>query len=86
MNFPPICIFPEGGTSNSRYLLTFKRGAFVGNKTVQPIVLKFHWSDMSPAYDVMPFFPLIIFLMSYGCVTCTMKILPPFTPNEYLYE
>jgi 1-acyl-sn-glycerol-3-phosphate acyltransferase len=28
--FPPICIFPEGGTSNSRYLLSFKKGAFIG--------------------------------------------------------
>jgi hypothetical protein len=34
----------------------------------------------------MPFLPLVIMTMSYGWFTCTVKVLPPFTPNEYLFE
>lgn len=84
-NFPPLCIFPEGGTSNSRYLLSFKKGAFLAEKPVMPIILKYNWTDFSPCYDIMPFFPLVIMTMSYGWFTCTVKVLPPFKPNEYLY-
>ena len=86
MRFPPLCIFPEGGTSNSRYLLSFKKGAFIGEKTVRPVVLKYNYTNFSPCYDIMPFIPLVILTMSYGWFTCTVKVLPPFKPNEYLFE
>ena len=65
--------------------MSFKKGAFIGDKTVRPLILKYNWDDFSPAYDIMPFIPLIIMTMSYGWFTCTVKILPPFTPNDYLY-
>lgn len=42
-------------------------------------------TDFSPCYDIMPFLPLIIMTMSYGWFTCTVKVLPPFVPNDYLY-
>ena len=58
--YPPICVFPEGGTSNGQYLLSFKRGAFASLKAVKPIVLKYSWGSVSPAWDVMPFLPLVI--------------------------
>jgi lysophosphatidylcholine acyltransferase/lyso-PAF acetyltransferase len=64
--FPPLCIFPEGGTSNSKYLLQFKKGAFIGEKTVRPIVLKYNFTNFSPCYDIVPFLPLIIMTMAYG--------------------
>lgn len=84
--YPPICIFPEGGTSNGRYLLAFKRGAFAANRTVKPIVLRYSYGVLSPAYDVAPFVPLVIMTL---CLLCDFKIevleLPPFTPTDYLY-
>ena len=67
-------------------MLKFKKGAFIGNKAVTPVVLKYDWTNMSPAYDVMPLIQLVVFLMSYGWTSCTMKVLPPFIPNDYLYE
>jgi lysophosphatidylcholine acyltransferase / lyso-PAF acetyltransferase len=58
--YSQIVVFPEGGTSNSRYILNFKKGGFAGLKTVQPIVLKYEWKTFSPAYDVAPFFPQVL--------------------------
>ena len=78
MRFPPLCIFPEGTTSNSRYILSFKKGAFISEKAVMPVVLKYNWTDFSPCYDIMPFIPLVIMSMSYGWFTCTVKVLPTF--------
>jgi len=32
----PITIFPEGGTSNGQYIVSFKRGAFGSLRAVKP--------------------------------------------------
>ena len=50
-------IFAEGGTSNGKYILGFKKGGFVAIKPVIPVVLKYEYDVMSQAYDVTPFFP-----------------------------
>ena len=35
-DYEPIIIFPEGGTTNGKYLVNFKKGAFVGLRAVFP--------------------------------------------------
>ena len=85
-DYPPIVVFPEGGTSNGKYLITFKKGAFYGLRAVQPIVLKYEWEHFSPAYDLLPISVTLIMSLSFPWYTCTMKILPPMLPNEYLYK
>ena len=32
--YPPLIFYPEGGTSNGRYLLKFKKGAFTGLNSI----------------------------------------------------
>lgn len=85
--YPPIVIFPEGGTSNGRYLLQLKRGAFAGNVAVKPCVLRFTYGTLSPSYDVTPFFPLVIMTL---CLNCDIKVnlieLPLFVPNDFMYR
>ena len=39
--YPPVAIFPEGMTSNNRYLHPFKKGAFAAERTVIPITLNY---------------------------------------------
>ena len=36
----PLLIFPEGGTTNGTSLINFKKGAFIAEKTVRPVILK----------------------------------------------
>jgi len=53
---------------------------------VKPIVLKFSFGTLSPAWDIVPFWPLIIMHLSLFDFKCEVLELPTFTPNEYLYK
>ena len=37
----PLCVYPEGMSSNNEYLLPFKKGAFVNLSSTQPYCLKY---------------------------------------------
>jgi lysophosphatidylcholine acyltransferase/lyso-PAF acetyltransferase len=84
--YPPICIFPEGGTTNGKYLMQFKRGAFASLRAVKPVVLRYVWSSLSVAWDVIPFLPLAIMMFSRFYTRCDVIELPTFVPNDYLFE
>jgi 1-acyl-sn-glycerol-3-phosphate acyltransferase len=84
--YPPICIFPEGGTSNGHYILPLKRGAFASLRAVKPIILKYSYGTVSPAWDVAPFMPLVIMMLSLFDFKCEVIELPTFIPNDYLFS
>jgi lysophosphatidylcholine acyltransferase/lyso-PAF acetyltransferase len=83
--YPAMTIFAEGSTSNGHYLLSFKRGAFAALRAVKPVILKYSFGTMSPAWEVMPFWPMVIMHMSLFDFKCEVLELPTFTPNEYLF-
>ena len=37
----PLLLFPEGTTTNGRFLLPFKTGAFLAGQPLQPVVLRY---------------------------------------------
>lgn len=43
--YPPLIIYPEGGTSNGTTLLQFKKGAFHSLRSIQPICIKYTSQD-----------------------------------------
>jgi hypothetical protein len=51
-------------------LTPFKRGAFVGLKTVIPMFLEYEYYTVSPSYDCILGFELFIFLASTS-IFCT---------------
>lgn len=53
---------------------------------MKPVVLQYESAGVSPAYDVMPFFPLYILQCCSYNFTCRFTELPPFIPNEYLFK
>jgi len=79
-------IFPEGGTSNGKSLLQFKKGAFLGEKRVTPIFLKYHHGHFSPSFEVIDFFPLAWMQMSSPWMKVDVNLMPDFEPNEYLFR
>jgi hypothetical protein len=66
--------------------MQFKRGAFASLRASRPVVLKYIWSNLSPAWDVIPFLPLAIMMFSLFYTRCDVLELPPFIPNDYLFE
>jgi hypothetical protein len=66
--------------------MAFKRGAFASERAMKPVVLKYIWSTLSPAWEVIPFMPLAIMQFSLFYVKCEVVELPIFIPNDYLFE
>lgn len=85
-NYLPLCIFPEGCTTNGQYLLTYRRGGFQGLKAVQPVYCKY-WAPMiRPSIECVDIAALIVLAFCHGPYTCTVHSMPVFEPNEYLFE
>ena len=84
--YPPICVYAEGTQTNGTHLLTFKKGAFAGLNTVQPVVLKFKWNFISPTWEGMPFIAHAVLMYCLGTYHVDVNILPPFKPNQNLLE
>jgi len=39
--FPRVLLFPEGTTTNGRFLLSFQMGAFIPGYPIQPVVVRY---------------------------------------------
>jgi len=79
-------IFPEGTTSNGKQVMPFKQGAFLTEKTITPILLKYSDGLVSTAYDIIDLGPLLIMMCCWGFYSCEVKVLPDFQPNCYIFE
>ena len=68
-------------------MLKFKKGAFVAEKRIQPLVLRYNTQAiLSPAYDVIELLPLFIMELSWSCISCNIIKLPEIYPTEYLFN
>lgn len=85
--YPQICIYPEGTQTNGTHLLSFKKGAFLGMRAVQPVILKYRWKNFSPTWEGMPFLSHCMMQFAlFRWFVCDVYILPAFKPNDYLLE
>lgn len=58
--YPPLLIYPEGTTSNGKFLYSFKKGAFINEKKIRPFILKYSTNGVvNPCWDVIDIKPLI---------------------------
>lgn len=83
-----VSIFPEGATTNGKYLLEFKRGAFASLGGVQPNYSKI-WTSSGQSVAQTEAIPFLNYFVSFVCMhgysTLTMYEMPVFTPNEYFW-
>lgn len=51
MQFGSVFFLVEGTTTNGDFLLPFKSGAFLSGAPVQPVILRYPYQRLSPAWD-----------------------------------
>ena len=84
--YPPLIMNAEGGTTNGRYIIKFKKGAFVGNYPCKPVVLKYHSPHVDLEQCVMPIYMhIILSSMNIGGHVEYLEF-PVFKPNEYFFK
>jgi 1-acyl-sn-glycerol-3-phosphate acyltransferase len=78
----PMLLFPEGTTTNGKYLLPFKTGAFLAGLPVKPAILRYETRHMSPAWESIPALRHIILMLCNPVHSVTCYELPVYVPSE----
>jgi len=82
----PLIINAEGGTTNGKYLIQFKKGAFVGLKSIQPRVIKYNYLAQSPSSGVLEGLPHYLIGACSPPTIVSRVELPVFRPNEFFFQ
>jgi len=78
----PVLLFPEGTTTNGKYLLPFKTGAFIAGVPVKPIVLKYKTRRMSPSWESMNGVRHVMLMMAHPFHSAAVYELPTYYPSQ----
>jgi lysophosphatidylcholine acyltransferase/lyso-PAF acetyltransferase len=79
---PPLVLFPEGTTTNGKYLLAFKTGAFVAGLPVQPVILAYEQRCFSLAYETIRGWKYILGVFRQFSNRLYVIYMPIYVPNE----
>mmetsp|Transcript_6823 Transcript_6823/g.11510 ORF Transcript_6823/g.11510 Transcript_6823/m.11510 type:complete len:95 (+) Transcript_6823:677-961(+) len=74
----PLVIHAEGCTTNGKGLIQFKKGAFVGLRSIMPKVHKFHSFCQEPVSGVTDGLPQYLVMAACLFSTAEVLILPVF--------
>ena len=80
-------IFPEGCSTNGKYICDFKKGAFAGLRPVKPICYKY-WSWRGIINDGSGMNVWWYSILLFHCIVTGVVLneLPVFAPNDYFWE
>ena len=89
LNKRSVCIFPEGTSTNGRYVLPFKSNLFQSsidtNKPILPICLRYeehhHYSDKVAFVDDMSLVDSILKIKKEKHITAILEVLEPIRPR-----
>ena len=89
LNKRSVCIFPEGTSTNGRYVLPFKSNLFQSsidaNKSILPICLRYeehhHYSDKVAFIGDMSLVDSIIKIKKENHITAILEVLHPIRPR-----
>jgi len=79
---PPIVIFPEGTTTNGKYLIEFKNGAFYPLKPIQPVLIHYKFKYFNPCWVELNGFQYFVFLLTQWSNAVEITFLPMVKPTE----
>lgn len=79
---PPVCIFPEGTTTNGHHLLKFRTGAFVAGTPIAPVLIRYKYKWFSPSYETIKTPQYLYGLLSQFANRVEYVRLPVYHPSE----
>ncbi|PHU20908.1 Lysophospholipid acyltransferase LPEAT1 [Capsicum chinense] len=79
---PMMLLFPEGTTTNGDFLLPFKSGAFLAGAPVQPVILRYPYQRLSPAWDSISGVRHVILLLCQFVNYVEATWLPVYYPSQ----
>jgi len=79
---PPIVIFPEGTTSNGKYLIEFKNGAFYPLKPIQPVLIHYKFKYFNPCWVELNAPQYFTYLLTQWSNAVEITFLPVVRPTE----
>ncbi|CAG9466013.1 unnamed protein product [Pedinophyceae sp. YPF-701] len=80
-SFRPLCMFPEGTTSNGQQLLHFHRGAFLAGTAVKPYIIKYPPVTVSPTWESIGIVRQLFLLMCAPWNRMEITEMPLYVPN-----
>ena len=78
----PLAVFPEGTTTNGRFLLPFRTGAFLAGAPVRPVIVSYSRTRVNPAWETISAPRHILLMLAQPTHAVTVYELPVWTPNE----
>jgi len=86
-SFAPLCLFPEGTTTNGKYLLKFKKGAFFALLPVKPLIINIDQNaDFHLSIGVAPVWTKSLRSHNYLRNKLIHIDFPVIRPTEYMFE
>lgn len=67
----------QGTTTNGKYMLPFKTGAFLAGAPVQPVILKYGPDTVSPAWDSVTAFWHVFLMLANPVHSVTARQVSP---------
>ncbi|XP_019174960.1 PREDICTED: lysophospholipid acyltransferase LPEAT1-like [Ipomoea nil] len=79
---PMMVLFPEGTTTNGDFLLPFKTGAFLSKAPVRPVIIRYTYQRLSPAWDSISGARHLILLLCQFVNNMEVIWLPVYYPSQ----
>jgi hypothetical protein len=82
-----LLIFPSGACDNGSVISPFRKGPFVAEKRLQPVVIKLDLNALvCLSFECVDELPrTILHLCSYSHQNVDLLVMPDFEPNEFLF-
>eukprot|EP01111_Echinosteliopsis_oligospora_P011936 TRINITY_DN403_c0_g1_i1.p1 TRINITY_DN403_c0_g1~~TRINITY_DN403_c0_g1_i1.p1 ORF type:complete len:307 (-),score=54.74 TRINITY_DN403_c0_g1_i1:25-945(-) len=81
-DMPPLIIFPEGTTTNGRYLLKFHKGAFLPGDPVKPALIRYTYNHFNPSWESVNAMHHIFRILTQVKNYVEIEYLPVYIPSE----
>ncbi|CAL9149856.1 lysophospholipid acyltransferase LPEAT2-like [Musa acuminata AAA Group] len=81
-DFPRIMLFPEGTTTNGRFLISFRLGAFIPGFPIQPVVVRYPYIHFDQSWGNINLLKLMFRMFTQFHNFMEVEYLPVVFPDE----